>query len=82
MDDNVNKKSYQLIKKIGVGGFSNVYEVRNKFDGKIYAMKVVNKVGVDSEDRIKQVTTEKHIFKKIDFPFIVKLHASFQTVVN
>ena len=72
------KKVYQFVKKIGVGGFSNVYEVRNRTTGKLYAMKVVK--NNESADKIRQVTTERHIIEQLDHPFIVKMHSCFTSV--
>lgn len=36
-------KDFTLVKCIGVGGFSRVYMVRKKDDGKFYALKLIDK---------------------------------------
>ena len=74
------KKNYHFIKKIGVGGFSTVYEVRNKVSGKIYAMKVLNRADIEGKDKIRQVIVEKKIIEQLNHPFIVKLHSVFSSV--
>jgi serine/threonine protein kinase len=36
------RMDYEIIRQIGVGGFSSVYEVRNKVDGQNYALKYIS----------------------------------------
>ena len=74
------KGNYLFMKMIGVGGFSKVYEVRDIRDGKIYAMKVINKSNVEKENKVKQILSEKRIMEKTNHPFIIKLHSAFQSV--
>lgn len=71
---------FEVVKTIGVGGFSKVFEVRKKDTGKIYAMKVMSKSFILSKDKAAQVMTEKSILVKANHPFIVKLHYCFHTV--
>ena len=85
----VSKKQFDLIKMIGKGGFSNVYEgkflilliflVRHKLTGKIYAMKIIEKESLEKENKVKQVLNEKNIMLQLESPFIVKLYWSFQS---
>ena len=77
---------YELIKVIGKGGFSVVYEgisifsiVRDKYSGDIYAMKVIEKSSLDKPNKIQQIMNERNIMGFLDHPFIVKLHNSFQS---
>lgn len=35
------KNSYEIVNQIGMGGFSCVYKVKNKLDGKFYALKFI-----------------------------------------
>ena len=83
----ISKHDFEIIKLIGKGGFSNVYEgiinsnclVRHKFTGKIYAMKVVDKESMEKDNKIEQILNEKNIMQQLDNPFIVKLFWSFQS---
>ena len=65
---------------IGIGGFSKVYEVREKETGTLYAMKVVNKSNIEKENKVRQMVVEKKIIEQFQHPFIVSLHSAFQTV--
>ena len=73
-------ENYIFIKKIGVGGFSTVYEVRNKSNGKIYAMKVLSRSSLEGKDKMRQVIVEKQIIEQLNHPFIVKSYSVFSSV--
>jgi len=54
-------------------------QVRMKYTGDIFAMKVLNKRNVVERGEIDHTLTEKNILMKFDHPFIMSLHYSFQT---
>jgi RAC serine/threonine-protein kinase len=74
-------RNYYFIKKVGEGGFSSVYEVRHKVNGKIYAMKLMDRAFMTQKGKIPQVILEKNIMQSIDHPFILKSYKSFATVL-
>ena len=76
------KENYIFIKKIGIGGFSTVYEVRDKINGKIYAMKVLSRSSLEGKDKMRQVVVEKKIIEQLDHPFIVKSYSVFSSVIS
>ena len=61
---------YEVLKKIGEGGFSKVYKVKEKETGKIRAMKEVNKSKLQD---IKYFKTEIKILAMLDHPNILRL---------
>ena len=60
---------YEVLKKIGEGGFSKVYKVKEKETGEIRAMKEVNK----SKIGLKNFKTEIRILAMLDHPNILRL---------
>ncbi|CAG9320848.1 unnamed protein product [Blepharisma stoltei] len=74
--------TFTPIKVIGKGGFSTVFQVRKKDTGHLYAIKTISKKFVIKEDKIFQIVSEKDIMTKLQHPFIVKLHWTFQTKEN
>lgn len=66
---------FEVVKAIGKGGFSKVFQVRRKSTGMIYAMKVINK-----QMAVENWKAERDIMAGISHPFIVKLHHAFQSV--
>jgi Protein kinase domain len=72
--------NYIYIKKVGEGGFSSVYEVRNKISGKIYAMKVVEKAQITNKEKLAQIVLEKNIMQSLNHPFLLKSYKAFATV--
>ena len=45
-------------------------------------MKVLKKKSLIENNQLKYAISEKNILKKLDHPFIIKLHFSFQTPLN
>jgi len=54
--------------------------VRRKIDGKMFAMKVLQKQNIQKECKAEQIIAEKNIMKQLKSPFIVQLHYAFQSV--
>eukprot|EP01059_Diplonema_ambulator_P033606 TRINITY_DN711_c0_g1_i2.p1 TRINITY_DN711_c0_g1~~TRINITY_DN711_c0_g1_i2.p1 ORF type:complete len:815 (+),score=225.68 TRINITY_DN711_c0_g1_i2:37-2445(+) len=70
---------FEFIKVIGKGSFGRVCKVRENSTGKIYAVKILQKAALLKESQITNIRREKTILLNISHPFIVKLHAAFQT---
>jgi hypothetical protein len=72
--------NYQPIKIIGKGGFSLVTLARKNDSGQLFAVKTIEKALVAKRKKNSQAVVEQEILMKLNHPFIVALHASFQTV--
>lgn len=70
---------FDLLHVIGKGSFGKVLQVRKKDNGKIYAMKVLNKKNILDNNELEHTRTEKEILQKLIHPFLVNLNYSFQT---
>ncbi|CAD8069240.1 unnamed protein product [Paramecium sonneborni] len=75
----VGLKDFSLIKCIGVGGFSRVYLVRKKDNGKFYALKLIDKKFIFENSKEIIVQNERDIMTKMNNQFITPLHYSFET---
>jgi serine/threonine protein kinase len=60
---------YQIVRKLGSGGFGNVYEVQAS-DGNAYAMKLLRDLSTSNKQRFE---TEIKILAKLNHPNIVKI---------
>jgi hypothetical protein len=70
---------FNIIRKVGKGGFAKVFLVRlKKSTGKYFALKCIKKDDIIRLKQEKQILNEKNILKKIKHPFIVDLFHSFQ----
>ncbi len=72
---------YEQIGKIGQGGFSKVFLVKNIINNKLMAIKRVSKrsfVSSQNSITLENVMNEKHILLKVNHPFIIKFFSSFQ----
>eukprot|EP00826_Nyctotherus_ovalis_P014336 TRINITY_DN1398_c0_g1_i9.p1 TRINITY_DN1398_c0_g1~~TRINITY_DN1398_c0_g1_i9.p1 ORF type:complete len:385 (+),score=52.67 TRINITY_DN1398_c0_g1_i9:1148-2302(+) len=86
---NINKNSKKLkenfsglssftpIQMLGKGSFGEVYLVKR--EEKLLALKVISKQVTKEQSLVKYIHTEKIVQSKLDHPFIVKLHCTFQT---
>ena len=74
-------KDFELLKVIGMGAFGKVLQVRNRHSSKILAMKVISKRLIKRKiSYVENILAERNILSKIaNHPFIVTMHASFQT---
>lgn len=77
----VAPKDFELLKVIGMGAFGKVLQVRNRQSKEILAMKVISKRLIKRKaSYVENVLAERNILTKIaNHPFIVTMHASFQT---
>jgi protein kinase A len=54
-----NSKEFKFLEVIGTGGFSDVWKVENKNNGKIYALKVMEKARIIAKKSVNAVLLEK-----------------------
>jgi len=74
-------EDFDFVKVIGRGGFSNVFMIRKKDTGKIFALKCLKKDLVKSHSKVRHVMNERLILSQIVHPFIVKMNWAFQSVI-
>lgn len=71
---------FDILSVLGEGTFGKVYLVRSKYNQRIFAMKVLKKERVRKEGQVGRTKAERNVLERLDHPFIVKLHGSFQTL--
>ncbi|TLD37644.1 ATP-dependent RNA helicase dbp2 [Venturia nashicola] len=75
-------EDFQILKLIGKGTFGQVFQVRKKDTGRIYAMKVLSKKVIVQKKEVIHTIGERNILVRTattESPFIVGLKFSFQT---
>lgn len=75
-------QDFEILRLIGKGTFGQVYQVRKKDTGRIYAMKVLSKKVIVQKKEVAHTVGERNILVRTattDSPFIVGLKFSFQT---
>jgi serine/threonine protein kinase len=70
---------YTILKTIGKGSFGVVQLVRSNIDRKLYAMKTMDKRVLQEADQVSQTIVERDVLFKVQHPFTVGAHATFQT---
>jgi len=82
-EKSLSKDDFTVLKVIGQGSFGKVYLVSKKEEpnkGKVFAMKVLSKSRIIERNELEHIKAEKSILMKLEFPFLVRLHYSFQTL--
>ena len=79
---NAKKKTslsdYKIIKAIGEGAFGEVYLVKHATTNKTFALKSIDKNFLSKQKKEHHVFQEKLILQTLNYPFVVKLFATFQ----
>ncbi|XP_059149488.1 serine/threonine-protein kinase Sgk1-like isoform X2 [Physella acuta] len=76
----VKPKDFEFLRVIGKGSFGKVLLARHKAEGKIYAVKVLQKQAIMKRNEAKHIMAERNVLlKNVKHPFLVGLHYSFQT---
>lgn len=74
-------KKYEPIKMIGCGGFGHVMVAKHKQSGQLVAIKTLSKKAIATQNQIQHSMSEKAVLAMCrDHPFIIQIHASFQTI--
>lgn len=71
---------FEFLKVIGKGSFGKVLLAKHKCEGKLYAVKVLQKKTVLKRNEAHHIMSERNVLlKNLNHPFLVRLHYSFQT---
>ncbi|ETL46092.1 AGC protein kinase [Phytophthora nicotianae] len=74
-------RQYEPLKVIGRGGFGHVMVARHLPSGSLVAIKTLSKRSIATQNQIQHSRAEKTVLTRCrDHPFIVKIHACFQTI--
>eukprot|EP01031_Cornospumella_fuschlensis_P036268 gene36268-43996_t len=63
---------------LGEGAYARVVHAKSKKTGDEFAVKIMEKVHIKKENKIKNVLMERKILTMVSHPFVIKFHFSFQ----
>ena len=72
-------QDFETLKLIGKGTYGKVMLVRKIDNGKIFAMKILDKRNIVETNEVEHTMAEREVLSTIDNPFIVHLYYSFQS---
>ncbi|XP_078490322.1 3-phosphoinositide-dependent protein kinase 1 [Ciona intestinalis] len=76
-----NKKGpddFMVAKLLGEDEESTVVLAQDVSSGKYYAIKILDQEKLSQEDKLSQVKKEQHVISRLEHPFFVKLHYTFE----
>lgn len=77
--DSFNPSNLTPVYLLGKGSFGEVYLIERQIDKKQFALKVLMKKKVFSQNLVRYAKTERNVLCLTHHPFIVSLYAAFQT---
>ena len=77
--ERISPHNFLVLKELGKGSFGEVFLVSKQDTGQLYAMKVLQKEKIISQNLIKYALTERNVLSYMKHPFIVSLNFAFQT---
>jgi Rho-associated protein kinase 1 len=77
LNENISENDFLPLRKLGRGSFGDVYLVRHKTSGLLYAMKTLSKKNNLEESWLRYVQTERDVLASSKNPFIVRLIYAF-----
>jgi len=75
-------EDFEILGRAGDGTFSTVIKARYKHDGRVYAVKVVDKYFVNKHKQTHRIVLERNILDRLNDEGIVRLHFTFQDENN
>jgi protein kinase A len=75
-------EQFEMKKTLGKGSFGKVILVKHKENGKLYAMKLLEKSSVVKSKQVEHTLNEKKILSAISFPFLTSYFCSFKDNAN
>ena len=77
--ERISPHNFVVLKELGKGSFGEVFLVSKQDSGQLFAMKVLQKDKIISQNLIKYALTERNVLSYMKHPFIVSLNFAFQT---
>mmetsp|Transcript_18922 Transcript_18922/g.21719 ORF Transcript_18922/g.21719 Transcript_18922/m.21719 type:complete len:211 (-) Transcript_18922:976-1608(-) len=75
----VSLADFELMKLLGYGTYGRVFLARKRNNGKIYAIKVIDKKNIIRHSQSDLTKLERKILKTIKSRFLIKLYYAFQS---
>lgn len=75
---NVNLDTFSMLSVIGKGSYAKVLLARKTATHAVYAIKMLKKKHIQKTKQEANIMTERNVLARVEHPFIVRLHWSFQ----
>mmetsp|Transcript_27338 Transcript_27338/g.49173 ORF Transcript_27338/g.49173 Transcript_27338/m.49173 type:complete len:585 (+) Transcript_27338:1072-2826(+) len=75
-------ENFEVLSKLGKGAFGEVYKVKEKGSGQVFAMKILDKEEYFKSKLLRYAQAERNVLVMLHHPFITRLHYAFQTDIK
>jgi hypothetical protein len=75
----VSERDFDCVSQLGDGAVGAIFLVRHRGSRQLFAIKALRKARMVRQQKVRRCWTELEILESSDHPFIVALHATFQT---
>lgn len=75
---NVSLDTFSMLSVIGKGSYAKVMLARKIGSQSVYAIKILKKKHIQKTKQEANIMTERNVLTRVEHPFIVRLHWSFQ----
>ena len=73
-----SKNDFEIIGFLGRGSFAQVLKARHIIKNEIFALKVVDKVFLEKENKLYQLFVEDEVLRILDHPNVIKIYGIFE----
>eukprot|EP00927_Polykrikos_kofoidii_P049594 TRINITY_DN43637_c0_g1_i1.p1 TRINITY_DN43637_c0_g1~~TRINITY_DN43637_c0_g1_i1.p1 ORF type:complete len:752 (-),score=141.79 TRINITY_DN43637_c0_g1_i1:70-2325(-) len=77
--EKVGPQSFELLNALKINSFAETFHVQHKMSGKECLMKTFQKNKLKQKNLWKEAKNERNVLAYLHHPYIVRLHATFQT---
>lgn len=75
-------KDFNIVRTLGAGSYGRVVLVQDRYEGKFYAMKVLEKAKVVRKNQVEHTRNELSLLASLSFEFIVNMRSYFKDNSN
>mmetsp|Transcript_56866 Transcript_56866/g.112989 ORF Transcript_56866/g.112989 Transcript_56866/m.112989 type:complete len:132 (+) Transcript_56866:147-542(+) len=71
-------EEFEILRKLGEGGFGEVFLAKHNVDKQLFAIKALNKKHVVAHGQGMSVIIESEVMVAMSYPFVLRMHGAFQ----
>ena len=78
--NNYTSKDFEILSSIGSGAYAEVYKAKLKITGEIYAIKIIDKIKIDRENKTYQIFVENEMLNLCNNKNIISIYGYYEDI--